>query len=59
MRRNVARERRRTAHPAAFLHITDTSRLLTVLKGDKRAIFTAASHSQKAADYLHSLQPQT
>jgi antirestriction protein ArdC len=32
---------------------------LTVLKGDKRAIFTAASHSQKAADYLHSLQPQT
>jgi antirestriction protein ArdC len=30
-----------------------------VLKGDKRAIFTAASHSQKAADYLHSLQPQT
>jgi antirestriction protein ArdC len=32
---------------------------LTVLKDDKRAIFTAASHSQKAADYLHSLQPQT
>lgn len=44
---------------AAFLHIIDTSRLLTVLKGDKRAIFTAASHSQKAADYLHSLQPRT
>jgi antirestriction protein ArdC len=32
---------------------------LTVLKNDKRAIFTAASHAQKAADYLHSLQPQT
>jgi antirestriction protein ArdC len=30
---------------------------LTVLKGDKRFIFTAASHAQRAADYLHSLQP--
>lgn len=29
---------------------------LTVLNGDKRAIFTAASHAQKAADFLHSLQ---
>ena len=28
-----------------------------VLKDDKRAIFTAASHAQKAADYLHGLQP--
>ena len=25
---------------------------------DKRAIFTAASHAQKAADYLHGLQPK-
>ena len=32
---------------------------LTVLKDNKRAIFTAASHAQKAADYLHSLQTQT
>jgi antirestriction protein ArdC len=32
---------------------------LTVLKNDKRAIFTAASHAQKAADYLHGLQAQT
>jgi antirestriction protein ArdC len=32
---------------------------LQVLKNDKRAIFTAASHAQKAADYLHTLQPQT
>jgi antirestriction protein ArdC len=31
---------------------------LTVLKSDKRAIFQAAAHAQKAADYLHSLQPQ-
>jgi antirestriction protein ArdC len=29
---------------------------LKVLKNDKRAIFTAASYAQKAADYLHSLQ---
>jgi antirestriction protein ArdC len=29
---------------------------LKVLKSDKRAIFTAASHAQRAADYLHSLQ---
>jgi antirestriction protein ArdC len=30
---------------------------LTVLKGDKRFIFTAAGHAQRAADYLHGLQP--
>jgi antirestriction protein ArdC len=30
---------------------------LEVLKGDKRFIFTAASHAQRAADYLHGLQP--
>lgn len=29
---------------------------LKVLKGDKRAIFTAAAHSQRAADFLHGLQ---
>lgn len=29
---------------------------LEVLKGDKRFIFTAASHAQRAADYLHGLQ---
>jgi antirestriction protein ArdC len=26
------------------------------LKEDKRAIFSAASHAGRAADYLHSLQ---
>ncbi|MBC7853464.1 MAG: DUF1738 domain-containing protein [Pirellulaceae bacterium] len=31
---------------------------LKVLKQDKRAIFTAASHATKAVDFLHSLQPQ-
>ena len=29
---------------------------LTVLKNDKRAIFSAAAHAQKAVDYLHGLQ---
>jgi Zincin-like metallopeptidase len=31
---------------------------LDVLKNDKRAIFTAAGHAQRAVDYLHSLQPK-
>lgn len=31
---------------------------LKVLKKDKRAIFKAASHAQKAADFLHSKQPK-
>jgi antirestriction protein ArdC len=31
---------------------------LKVLKNDKRAIFTAAGHAQRAADFLHSLQPK-
>jgi antirestriction protein ArdC len=30
---------------------------LKVLKEDKRAIFQAAAHAQKAADFLHALQP--
>lgn len=30
---------------------------LKVLKNDKRAIFAAAAHAQRAADYLHSFQP--
>jgi antirestriction protein ArdC len=30
---------------------------LNALKNDKRIIFTAADHAQRAADYLHSLQP--
>jgi len=29
---------------------------LKVLKNDKRAIFSAAAHAQRAADYLHNLQ---
>ncbi|WP_439402608.1 hypothetical protein ACNJYA_09350 [Bradyrhizobium sp. DASA03068] len=30
-----------------------------MLKNDKRAIFTASSHAQRAADYLNGLQPNT
>jgi antirestriction protein ArdC len=29
---------------------------LSILKDDKRAIFSAAAHAQRACDYLHSLQ---
>jgi antirestriction protein ArdC len=29
------------------------------LKNDKRAIFTAASHAQRTADYLHGAQQAT
>jgi antirestriction protein ArdC len=32
---------------------------IKVLKDDKRAIFTAASHAQRAADFLHGLQNST
>jgi len=30
---------------------------LTILKHDTRAIFSAAAHAQRAADFLHQLQP--
>ncbi len=29
-----------------------------MLKDDKRFIFTAAGHAQRAVDYLHSKQPR-
>jgi len=41
-----------------FLHIISCSRLLRVLKDDPRAIFTAASKAQEAADWMHARQPQ-
>ncbi len=31
---------------------------LKVLKDDKRAIFSAASHASRAVDFLHKLQPE-
>lgn len=39
-------------------HASYISAWLEVLKRDKRAIFTAASHAQKACDYLYSLQKE-
>lgn len=38
-------------------HASYIANWLTVLKNDNRAIFTAASHAQRAADFLHALQP--
>jgi antirestriction protein ArdC len=32
---------------------------LKVMKADKKAIFTAASHASRAVEYLHRLQPGT
>ena len=38
-------------------HASYIASWLEVLKNDKRAIFSAASHASKAVDYLHDLQP--
>ena len=38
-------------------HAAYIAHWLKVLKNDKRAIFTAAAHAQRAVDYLHGLQP--
>ena len=40
----------------ALLHIIDTSRLMTLLKSDSRAIFTAAAKAYEAVAYLKKLQ---
>jgi antirestriction protein ArdC len=50
----VGRKPQNSANLAAFLHIIDTSRLLKIMKGDRKAIFTAASAANKAAEYLLS-----
>lgn len=55
--KNVARNFAPLRTYVALLHITDTARLLEVMKGDKKAIFTAASLATSAVDYLDSLQP--
>lgn len=39
-------------------HASYLDHWLAVLKSDKRAIFTAAAEAQRAADFLHGLQPQ-
>lgn len=38
-------------------NVTYLAHWLAVLKGDKRAIFTASGAASKAADFLHALQP--
>lgn len=38
-------------------HASYIAHWLTVLKNDKRAIFRSAAHAQRAADFLHTLQP--
>jgi antirestriction protein ArdC len=38
-------------------HAAYLAHWIAVLKEDKRAIFTAAAHAQKAVDFLHGLQP--
>jgi len=40
-------------------HISYVANWLTVLKNDKRAVFTAASHAERAVGFLHGLQPKT
>ena len=37
-------------------HASYLASWLEVLKGDNRAIFTAAAHAQRAVDYLYGLQ---
>src|SRR4029077_469352 len=39
-------------------HVSYLDHWLTVLKADKRAIFTAAAHAQRAADFLHGTPPK-
>jgi antirestriction protein ArdC len=57
----------RSAFPCADLQITPEigedhasyiESWLKVLKDDKRAVLSAASHASRAVDFLHSLQPQ-
>jgi antirestriction protein ArdC len=38
-------------------HAAYIAEWLEVLKNDKCAIFSAASHAQKAVDFLHGFQP--
>jgi antirestriction protein ArdC len=39
-------------------HASYVESWLRVLKGDKRAVFQAAAHAQRAVAFLHQLQPQ-
>jgi antirestriction protein ArdC len=37
-------------------HASYIANWFEVLRNDKRAIFTAAAHAQRAADFLHGMQ---
>lgn len=50
---------RKISAAVALLHITGTSRLVSVMKSDSRAVFTAAAKAQEAVTYLDNLQPST
>jgi antirestriction protein ArdC len=39
-------------------HAAYVGHWLKVLKDDKRAVFSAAAHAQRAVDFLHDLQPK-
>jgi antirestriction protein ArdC len=39
-------------------HASYIEHWLKILKDDKRAVFTAASHASRAVEFLHGLQPQ-
>jgi antirestriction protein ArdC len=39
-------------------HASYIASWLEVLRKDNRAIFVAAAHAQRAADYLHRMQPE-
>lgn len=45
------------AHHPRSGHAAYIAAWLEVLKNDKRAIFTAASKAQAAADWMHARQP--
>ena len=47
------------AHHPRPDHAAYIASWLEVLKDDPRAIFTAASKAQQAADWMHAHQPQT
>jgi antirestriction protein ArdC len=47
---------RKISAVVALLHITGTSRLLQLLKGDPKAVFTAAARASEAVNYLNALQ---
>jgi antirestriction protein ArdC len=40
-------------------HAAYVASWIKVLKNDSRAIFAAASHAQRAVDFLHGLQPNS